>query len=127
MEYFNQFTSDTKTQLRDGALLTVLGFFVIWWFPLNLLFVHLVTKAYSKDPNNLFSTFLVEFWNLVNFTITKAKELAKQASPQNAENRASNSVNDDDTDDNDTDDNDTGDNNSDKVGDVQNESNKKEN
>ena len=113
MEYFNQLNSNTKKLMRDCSMLAVIGFFTIWWFPINLLFIHLVTKAYTKNRENLFSTFLMEFWDLVNYGIAKGKELAKYASPQEPLNRSINSTKNNETKDEDesndpTEDNDDG-------------------
>ena len=80
MEYYNNLNNDSKKQLRDYAVLAGAGLFTLWWFPINLIFVHLVTKAYMKDPKNLLHSFLLEFWVFVHFAMANTKKLYRYAS-----------------------------------------------
>ena len=82
MEYYNNLNNDSKKQFRDGAVLAAAGLFALWWFPFNLIFVHLVTKAYMKDRKNLVHSFLLEFWEFVHFAMASAKQLYRYASNQ---------------------------------------------
>jgi hypothetical protein len=54
MENFIQ----NKSNMGQAIVLGIMSFFLIFWFPVNLVFVSLLTKAYDRDSTNILQSFI---------------------------------------------------------------------
>lgn len=67
---FNKITED-KRRLFEYLGLTVLSFFLMSWFPLNIIYTYLLSKAFIREPKYLATALaeesLVTFQTISNF------------------------------------------------------------
>ena len=83
-----------KTQLYS---LILLGIIVSFMWPINLIYVFILTRAYSRDHNNLFQSFYLESVSQGKNTIDLIKEFINKVKQDNL-NNTKNTKNDKKTD-----------------------------
>jgi len=83
------FITENKKNTFEYTLVAIMGIYVLFWFPINFIYMYLCGKAFTRDKRNILSALCIEFAENTKYIVLQAKQFLTDASQQTGQTRDS--------------------------------------